>query len=334
MCSANFTLSHTLLSATLTGTIIIASGFYQSAGATARDRNLSKAAEVALKFESPPDAAPASSIGGGVRGSIQFAAPASSAPRTSIGGGVRGNVQFGVPGEAAPKSSIGGGVRGGIRFSAPNDSAPRTSESGGVRSGVEFQLPDDSAPRTSESGGVRGNDTPPLTALLPTTQTGRTLSARPTFFVYVPPTASQQAFFSVQDDQGNPIYHTKLEISGRGGTIAIALPEDAPELEVGKNYLWMFAPIEPNGILRPDNYNVLGWVKRVEATISSSNALLSPLERATEYAKAGIWYDTLEVLASARLEQPGNMTLSSEWQDFLTQVGLEQVATEPIAQQF
>lgn len=312
----------------------MASGFYQSARATTRNGNLLDMTKVALSFESPGDAAPTSSIGGGVRGSIQFSAPDSAAPRTSLGGGVRGNVQFSVPGEAAPKSSIGGGVRNGVQFQAPGDAAPRTSESGGIRGDVEFQAPGDTAPRTSESGGVRGEDSPPLTALLPNTKNGRTVSPHPTFFVYVPPTESTQAFFSVQDEQGNPIYHTLLNISRDGGTIAIAMPENAPELEVGKNYLWMFAPIEPNGILRPDNHNVVGWVKRVEPQIESGDVARSPLERATQYAKAGIWYDTLEVLASAQLQQPTNATLSSEWQDFLTQVGLGEVATEPIAPQF
>ncbi|MGB7059883.1 MAG: DUF928 domain-containing protein [Geitlerinemataceae cyanobacterium] len=331
MFSANFTLFQTLLSATLTSSVVIASGFYQSARATTDNNNLPDATQMALRFESPGDAAPESSIGGGVRGSLQFSAPDSAAPRTSIGGGVRGSVQFGAPGSAAPRTSIGGGVRGGVRFLAPDESAPRNSDSGGIRGEVEFQLPDDSAPRTSESGGVRGNDTPPLTALLPSTQTGRTLSARPTFFVYLPPTTSQQAFFSVQDEQGNFVYHTVVNISTSGETIAIATPEDAPELEVGKNYLWMFAPLEPNGILRPDNSNVVGWVKRVEPVASSPEVVLSPVEQATKYAAAGIWYDTLEVLASAQLEQPSDETLASEWQDLLTEVGLEQVSTEPVS---
>ncbi|HIK33346.1 MAG TPA: DUF928 domain-containing protein [Oscillatoriales cyanobacterium M59_W2019_021] len=332
MRSAHLKLSQTLLSATLTGTVAIASGFYQSARAAIGDRHPPNPSISALRFESPDDSAPQSSIGGGVRGSIQFAAPDdSAAPRSSIGGGVRGDVQFSAPGESAPRSSIGGGVRGDVRFSVPDDAAPRNSESGGIRGEVEFQLPDDAAPRNSQSGGVRGNETPLLTALLPTTQTGRTISARPTFYVYVPPTASDQAFFSLQDEEGNAVYHTTLEISGEGGTIAISLPEDAPELEIGKNYLWMFAPMNPDGILRPDNYNVIGWVKRVESTFDEARMVsLSPIERATEYAKAGIWYDTLEVLVSAQLDQPQHSTLASEWKDLLAQVGLEQVATEPI----
>jgi Domain of Unknown Function (DUF928) len=203
-----------------------------------------------------------------------------------------------------------------------------------VRGDVEFDLPGEAAPRNSESGGVRGANALPVTALLPDTHNGRTASPHPTFFVYVPPTVPTQAFFSLQDEEGNPIYHTWLSLSGQGGTIAIALPEDAPELEVGKNYLWMFAPIKPGNILRPDNFNVVGWVKRVESVISSDNTAQSPIEQATKYAKAGIWYDTLAVLASAQLEQPANETLASEWQDLLAQVGLEKVAVEPMAQQF
>lgn len=310
MRSTYLKISQTFLSATLTGTVAIASGFCQSARAAIGDRHLPNPSISALRFESPDDSAPKSSIGGGVRGSVQFTAPDDSAtPNSSIGGGVRGGVRFSPPGESAPKSSIGGGIRGDVQFS----------------------VPDDAAPRTSESGGVRGDENPPLTALLPTTQTGRTISARPTFFVYVPPTTSDRAFFSIQDEEGNDVYQTTLAISGEGGTISIALPEDAPELEIGKNYLWMFAPIQPDGILRPDNPSAIGWVKRVEPTFDADRiGTLPPIERATEYAKAGIWYDTLDILVSAQLEQPQHSTLASEWQDLLAQVGLEQVATQPI----
>ena len=332
MSQSKFSKSLAALSATFTGAIVISAGFALPARASStldRDPALLKNLSLGVEFQSSGQAAPRSSIGGGVRGSIRFAAPGSTAPNRSVSGGVRGDVQFETPGMAAPERSVSGGVRGDVEFEAPEEVTPRDSVSGGVRGDVQFEAPGAATPRDSASGGVRGDESVQLTALLPPTQHGQTQSARPTFYVYVPPTASTEVFFSIQDENGNPLYHTVLSISGEGGTLGVKLPESAPELEVGTNYLWALAPIEPNGILRPDNFSVVGWVQRIEASVSPEN-ISNPVELATAYGASGLWYDTLEVLANAQLERPGDETFSKEWKDLLEQVGLESVATQPI----
>ncbi|GET40661.1 DUF928 domain-containing protein [Microseira wollei] len=122
---------------------------------------------------------------------------------------------------------------------------------------------------------------------------------------------------SLQDQEGNPFYKVTVKVPASSGTIAITLPAEAPELPIGKNYLWYFAPIEPNGMLRPDNYAVVGWVKRVESTVNEQALASSPVELATAYAKAGIWYDTLKVLADAQRSAPNNQTFVKEWGDLV-----------------
>jgi hypothetical protein len=114
--------------------------------------------------------------------------------------------------------------------------------------------------------------------------------------------------------------------------LKLTLPENAPELEIGQNYLWFFAPIQPDGILRPDNATSVGWVKRVEAT-RDRQSFSSVIEQATAYAKAGVWYDTLSVLAQARRSQPNDVILEKEWKELLEQVGLEAIATQPFSEQ-
>ncbi|MGK7894657.1 MAG: DUF928 domain-containing protein, partial [Xenococcus sp. (in: cyanobacteria)] len=208
---------------------------------------------------------------------------------------------------------------------------PNTSVGGGVRGDVQFALPGQAAtPNTSVGGGVRGKQIP-LTALVPSTQHGRTISARPTIFAYLPPIGAEEVFFSIQDEAGNSHYYTMLKVPAQGGLISVTLPESAPELELSKNYLWYFAPIEPDGILKPDNYHVTGWVKRIETDINQQEFASSPIELATEYASAGIWYDTLEILVKAKHSDPSNQTLTSEWHDILKQVELEEIASEPIS---
>ncbi|MBE9042434.1 DUF928 domain-containing protein [Oscillatoriales cyanobacterium LEGE 11467] len=332
MTQSNFPISLAAISATFAGAVLLSTGFVVPARASATlDRNstLPKGWPVSVEFQTPGEAAPPTSIGGGVRGSVQFAAPGNDAPVSSVAGGTRGNVQFAAPGNDAPVSSVAGGTRGNVQFENTGDSIPDSSVAGGTRGNIQFENTGDSIPDSSVAGGTRGNELPTLTALLPPTQHGQTRLARPTFYVYIPPTASKQVFFSIQDEDGNPLYHTMLNISGEGGTVGVTLPENSPELEVGKNYLWALAPIEPNGILRPDNLSVVGWVKRVETFIPTENTS-DPVELATEYGASGLWYETLEILAKAQLDRPGDETLRSEWNDLLEQVGLESVAIQPI----
>jgi hypothetical protein len=306
-----------------------------------------------IEFTAPGDAAPADSSGGGIRGSIEFAPPGDATPSDSSGGGIRGSLEFAPPGDAAPTDSSGGGIRGNLEFTAPGDATPDDSSGGGVRGNANFQAPGEAAPDHSSSGGVRGEvqyQTPQEDAsqaeiggsvqpdrasavfpLLPDNHYGRTASAHPTLMVYVPPTATEQVFFSVQDENRNPVYQTTLNISGEGGVVSITLPKSAPELEVGKTYTWYFAPIAPNSVLRPDNYTVKGWMKRVEAPQVDSSSDTTVMAQAKAYAEAGIWYDTVAVLAAAQQAEPQNAMLADEWHDLLEQVGLEAVAQQPIS---
>jgi Domain of Unknown Function (DUF928) len=332
-----FYLSRSLLSATLTSGLILTTGLdsspaveFKSPGDSAPTTSVGGGARGNVQFATPGDRTPSNSVGGGSRGNVQFGTPGDRAPSNSVGGGSRGDVQFGTPGDRAPSNSVGGGSRGDVQFGTPGDRAPSNSVGGGSRGNVQFGTPGDRAPSDSAGGATRSEAPPAMTAVIPPTKVGRTMSARPTFFVYLPPTLSKEAFFSLQDEQGNTHYQTRLKISGQGGIVSVTLPENATGLEIGKNYMWVFAPIPPDGILRPDNYVVTGWVKRVEAT---GNTASSPLEQATALAQAGIWYDTLSVLAAAKRSQPNNSNLVKEWRELLEQVGLNAIATQPLSEQ-
>jgi hypothetical protein len=247
------------------------------------------------------------------------------------GGSVRGDREFGLPGDATPNSSFGGGLTGDLSFTPPKDEGqPQETVGAAGRGNVQVVLPAGTAtPGSTIGDGVTG-ELATLTALLPSTKHGLTVSARPTIYAYLPPIGAQTVFFSLQDEEGNFHYHTTLEVAGDGGVLSITLPAEAAALELGKNYLWYLAPIERDGILRPDNYAVTGWVKRVDAMVNQSELADSPVTLATEYAQAGIWYETLKVLVEAQRSEPDNQTLAEEWHDLLEQVGLEAIASEPI----
>lgn len=312
-----------------------------------------------ISFIAPGDAAPEKTLGGGVRGNVQFQAPGDSVPNQTLGGGVRGEVSFrppdedaapnqtlggGVRGEvgfrapdedAAPNQTLGGGVRGEVIFRAPDeDAAPNQTIGGGTRREVGFLAPDEGAPQQTTGSGTRREELTKIIPLLPPAKYGRTLAARPTMLVYVPPTRiPQQIFFSVQDENRQNLYQTTLELSGNGGIVRITLPESAPELEIGKTYTWFFAPVPSEGFLRPDNYGVIGWVKRVAPPVEIP-ARANSIDRATAYGASGVWYDMLNLVADAQQSQPENPELAQEWQDLLEQVGLEVVADQPMLQAF
>lgn len=241
------------------------------------------------------------------------------------------SLEFKPPGDAVPANTVGGGTRGTINFRPPGDATPGNTSSGGTR-GVSFRPPGDAAPSNTASGGTRNPDIPAMTPVLPQNHYGRTVSGRPTFFVFVPPTTSREVFFSIQDENRNHHYQTTLSIKSGGGIVGVTLPAEAPELEMGKNYQWFFVLLPPGGTLRPDSYGVRGWVKRVEIpAVGGGN--LGPMQLANLYASNGIWYDTVERLVAAKTSQPGDATITNEWKDLLGQVGLEAIAPWQINEQ-
>ena len=347
-----------LLFTTVTGVVILTAHSVRASLFTQKLDIVTNNSLIALEFTLPGDSAPKTSIGEGVRGQVQFSLPGDTpAPRSTVAGGTRGDVEFSLPGGTpAPRSTVAGGTRGDVEFSLPGDTpAPRSTVAGGTRGDVEFSLPGDTpAPRSTVAGGTRGDvefslpggtpaprstvaggtrgDVPRLTALVPPNKYGLTTSARPTIYVYLPPIKAQEVFFSLQDEEGNPHYHTLLKVPPHGGVISITLPKEAPALEMGKNYLWYFAPIESGGFLRPDNYAVIGWVKLVKVNFNEQELAVSPIKLATEYAKAGVWYDTLKVLVKAQLDAPNNKNLAAEWHDLLKQVGLGAIASQQLTE--
>jgi hypothetical protein len=239
-------------------------------------------------------------------------------------------VTFNPPGDAAPRQSAGGSSRGGLTFDPPGDAAPRETAGGSSRGIVTFDPPGDPAPQQTVGSSSRGEDNLVM-ALVPQTNHGRTIAERPTFFIYLPEIPVKQGFFSIQDENRNGLYQTYIEIPENRGIISFTLPDDAPPLEVGKNYEWHFVAIE-GAKLRPDSPEISGWIKRVEpssdvTTIAQSGV---SLELATAYGQQGIWYDTLSTLVELKHLQPENRNLNGEWAELLEQVGLAAIAANPV----
>lgn len=208
-----------------------------------------------------------------------------------------------------------------VTFTPPNSESPRQTTGGASRSG---QLCGQVlSPFTSTEETV--------TPLLPNSHSGMTQLDRPTILVYLPETGEKEALFSIKDEGKRLHYQMNIPISGEAGLVAIQLPENAPALEVGKNYQWFFT-LKCGGKLHPSNPLVSGWIQRAPSDSSASNPSENPddlLQEAIVLGNSGIWYDTAATLAHLRMMQPENAEVSHHWQELLASVGLEMFATTP-----
>ena len=216
------------------------------------------------------------------------------------------------------------------------DGKPDNTQSGGPRF---VQPPEDIGVPARQGRPVRGgcasSNQLSLTALVPKTKVGRTVSDYPTFFFYLPPTEAQLAEFILLDRSGNQIYKESLTISNLSGTIGISIPanKNVPPLEAGKSYTWNFTVIcDPQD--RSDDQREIGTVRRVELSTDILRQLekADPRQKTFIYAENGIWQDALSNLAAARRAQPDDAVLKTDWESLLDSVTLGKIAKEPIVQ--
>lgn len=193
--------------------------------------------------------------------------------------------------------------------------------------------------RADKCDGDPQNLSPFLTGLIPDLDPkdpednwGLTVEEKPQFFVYLPPTSAREAEFTLQDDEGNDVYRTKLSIVGESGIVRIALPKNIASLKTEQNYSWYFT-IFCNVRDRRDNLAVAGGIRRIAVDGNLAEALPKAAERDRYkvYAENGIWYDAVAALAELRQENPNDAALAQEWKKLLESAGLKEIQDSPIS---
>jgi hypothetical protein len=280
----------------------------------------------AIGFQAPPgQGAPSQATGGASRGAIKFApARGQAAPSQATGGAARGSFFKAPTGQGAPGQATGGASRGSVFFKpAKGQSAPLRASGGASRTG-RYDL--------TEANGPTGAAGPAaVMAMLPQSYMGNTISDRPTFMVYMPASAARLASFSLKDAQGKTLYQRNLAVSGNAEVVALALPADAPALQVGQTYQW-YVGLQVDGDLGPSTPYVDGWIQRVEPSAKVAAALQQPdlFKQAEVLGAEGVWYDCAAKLASLRAQSPSSATLNKEWSDLLGAVGLQELSAMPV----
>ena len=217
-------------------------------------------------------------------------------------------------------------------------SAPETPKGAGTN--VRFELPQRGAPGKRRAGAASRSECQAtseqrLTALIPPTNLGLTVSARPTFWVSVPytPSSPREIVFKLVDKQANKeVYKTRVTVSGNPGILSVTLPESVNPLAVEKRYQWVFSYL-CNPQDASQDIVVHGYVERVNINPEMASQLQmakTSLEKVAVMAENGIWFDALTELAYLRRKEPDNKVLLQEWEALLKDVGLEDLVTEPL----
>lgn len=222
------------------------------------------------------------------------------------------------------------------RFNLPAE-AQSPSQSG-VKISQAFHPPDRGAPARTADGGTRGCGAAisekGLTALTPAQHLALTVSDSPTFFWYVPKSASQELEFKLVDsaNEENVIYKTTLPAPNKSGIISVSLPAGiGTKLEDGKMYHWYFSMVCNKEDPTAKTY-IDGWVERtqLDSSLVSEVQGASRRELPSIYARAGIWHEALETLAELRRNYPDDQMIAAQWQEFLNSVELGEFSNEPL----
>lgn len=161
------------------------------------------------------------------------------------------------------------------------------------------------SPITRPAGSCDGSTGITLTLLahFPFNYIGKTASTRPTFAWFVPNSENsiplEFTIFEL-DSNGNIAKRIYRNINlsttpNLSGIMTFTLPENEPELTVGKTYRWQVALIcNPNSpsqdLVRRADLQVV----EMPSNLTANNLLnLNDLERIDRYAEADLWYDAL-----------------------------------------
>ncbi len=163
----------------------------------------------------------------------------------------------------------------------------------------------------TRSGGGRGcpnsKNQIPLTLLAPKTYIGYTASTRPTFVGYV--SSSHEIEFQIFEFVSNktvtPLSHP-IKQKTSPGIFQVYLPENYPQLTVGKKYFWQVAISCPgDDLVERSEFMV------VEIPSTIENKLLTTtngLQKSNTYAAANLWYEALaEALKSSNSQKLGQV---------------------------
>jgi len=183
---------------------------------------------------------------------------------------------------------------------------------------------------TGGSRGCPGEEMPltadgeriPLTALVPLTHVGQTVSTRPTFAWFVPDNTKKpmQLRLYEYDSEGHPKREPIVEINFKElsspGIMTFTLPEARQKLKVGDTYLWQVS-ITCNPDKPSSDLIARGDIQVVEKPSDWENILSDRANLSDFYTDEGLWYDALRE-AIKLAEESGTGEVGSLLEELIT----------------
>jgi len=182
----------------------------------------------------------------------------------------------------------------------------------------------------------------PFVALAPAKEIGLTTATTPTFLVYVNNDREPDQVLAevvLKDADHNYLYRNQFRFPNTPGIIRVRLPAPIEVGQSGESFLALNQVYEWN--LRifcdPDDPSYSeragGFVKRVvvpKAVSVRALQQLDPRNYARRYRQAGIWYESVAILAQQRSAAPTDRGYATAWQQLLQSEGLDMLLDKPI----
>ena len=177
---------------------------------------------------------------------------------------------------------------------------------------IEFSPGSESRPDGSGSQGEVEFSPRPEVLVPLDRRGGRTNSAQPKVFVYVPETDLPTATFIAYDDTDRIVANTSVPLPDRAGIYELALADLGVVLRSEKRYYWYLSiAADP----WKDSVSE-GWIERV-----------NPDEGHTA---GGLWYEALAIAAERYRQDPDDPKAEADWRSLLASAGLQDWAGLPL----
>jgi len=152
--------------------------------------------------------------------------------------------------------------------------------------------PKETGTNTTRSS-CEGNSSARLTALVPFSHVGETISGHPTFTWFVPDSPPGSLQFLLFTRTGQLLYRTEMQ--SQPGIMSLALPSNLPQLSIGQSYKWQVVlvcdPDDPPGnVVAAAEIQVVGPAASLQTQLAAAQ---TPQQRIDLYAESGLWYDAL-----------------------------------------
>ncbi|MEG4803610.1 DUF928 domain-containing protein [Microcoleus sp. ARI1-B5] len=153
--------------------------------------------------------------------------------------------------------------------------------------------PKETGTNTTRGGSCEANSSARLTALVPFSHVGETISGHPTFTWFVPDSPPRPLQLRLFTRTGQLLYKTDME--SQPGIMSVALPSNLPQLSIGQSYQWQVVLVCARNI---PSRNVVATaeiqvVQPAESLQTQLAAASTPQQRIDLYAEAGLWYDAI-----------------------------------------